>query len=185
MLQYVYARLILQFCGRYGPTGTFGNSVPPWHNTPWGHRLNSSRSFDGRFNSSAVVGFYVGSPSGTFVQFPGDCMCSEKYKFAYDPSKRPWYQRAQTYKDKFVFSTPYADASTGQSVDLRSRVNTTAEPRLYLCSRIPNNTSYVFPNCDRSIIGMGETPVFVRSVPLYGGNPCIREECPLRLYSPF
>ena len=29
MLQYVYTLLLLQFCGRSGPTGTFGNSVPP------------------------------------------------------------------------------------------------------------------------------------------------------------
>ena len=29
VLQYVYTWLILQFCGRSGPTGTFGNSVPP------------------------------------------------------------------------------------------------------------------------------------------------------------
>ena len=29
LLQYVYTWLILQFYGRLGPTGTFGNSVPP------------------------------------------------------------------------------------------------------------------------------------------------------------
>ena len=33
VLQYVYTWVILQFCGRSGPTGTFGNSVPPWHKT--------------------------------------------------------------------------------------------------------------------------------------------------------
>ena len=29
MLQYVYTWPILQFCDRSGPTGTFGNAVPP------------------------------------------------------------------------------------------------------------------------------------------------------------
>ena len=35
VLQYVYTWLLLQFCGRSGPTGTHGNSVPPWHKTFW------------------------------------------------------------------------------------------------------------------------------------------------------
>eukprot|EP01084_Bolivina_argentea_P192952 331137_1 len=36
-----------------------------------------------------------------------------KYPKAYNPLIRPWYQRASSFPDKFVFTTPYVDAPTG------------------------------------------------------------------------
>ena len=52
---------------------------------------------------------YFGTYEGFFTQYPA----IESSK-TYNPIHRPWYQRAISYPDLFVFTTPYASASTGR-----------------------------------------------------------------------
>jgi len=76
--------------------------------------LNSSKRVDGKYNNT--IFFYVGTTSGTFRLYPGRTTTLGGNPWLYDPTIRPWFNRALTNQDKFVLSTPYKDAFTGKQM---------------------------------------------------------------------
>ena len=60
---------------------------------------------------STFMSLYFGSYQGLFVMYP-----AKSYYPTYNPLIRPWYQRAISYPDDFVLTTPYSDATTGKLV---------------------------------------------------------------------
>eukprot|EP01084_Bolivina_argentea_P014920 27913_1 len=51
---------------------------------------------------------YFGSYFGLSITYP-----ASKYKSTFNALTRPWYQRATSYSNLFVFTTPYYDSTTG------------------------------------------------------------------------
>eukprot|EP01084_Bolivina_argentea_P056359 103171_1 len=58
-------------------------------------------------SNKTFFSFYFSSYQGLSIKYP-----AQKYKRTFNALIRPWYQRASTYKNLFVLTTPYHDAST-------------------------------------------------------------------------
>ena len=59
---------------------------------------------------------YIGTAEGTFRIFPGAAFPVE-----YNPTARPWYNRALSFRGSNAISTPYKDAGSGSQVITMSR----------------------------------------------------------------
>eukprot|EP01084_Bolivina_argentea_P192954 331140_1 len=58
-------------------------------------------------DNSPFFYMYFATYFGFLMNYP-----AIQYPKGYNPLNRPWYQRALSYPDKFVFTTPYSDAPT-------------------------------------------------------------------------
>lgn len=64
-----------------------------------------------RENNQDIISSYYGTASKEII------ICADtELPEGYDPTSRPWYQAALANKDDVIFTTPYADAGSGDSV---------------------------------------------------------------------
>eukprot|EP01084_Bolivina_argentea_P056361 103173_1 len=61
--------------------------------------------------NSTFLHLYFATYQGLMIMYPGIQLPNN-----FNPLVRPWYQRAVSYPDLFVFTTPYFDAATGQLI---------------------------------------------------------------------
>ncbi|GFZ33017.1 methyl-accepting chemotaxis protein [Clostridium zeae] len=83
-------------------------------------QLSSNQEFEqaainllknGKEGDSDIKLFYFATPSKMMYLYP-----ETKLPDGYDPTSRPWYQKAIQNKDTAVFSDPYQDSATGQFI---------------------------------------------------------------------